>query len=69
MRITKHQLRQIIQKELLQEGISTSVYVKRLYAALGEDNQKIFMSLCPQQQLEFAKSWIRDGAPGNILSD
>jgi len=67
MRITKRQLKRLIREELLQEQMCANTLIKRLYFVLDEDNQKIFMSLFPDQQLEFAKKWMKDGAPGGIL--
>ena len=69
MKITKRQLKKVIRKELLQEQMGANALIKRLYSALDEDNQKIFMSLRPEQQLEFVKAWMKDGAPGGILSE
>jgi len=39
----------------------------KLCAALGEDNQKAFLSLSPEQQFEIAKQWQTDGMPGGLL--
>tara|TARA_Y100000310_G_scaffold15176_1_gene15176 strand:- start:692 stop:907 length:216 start_codon:yes stop_codon:yes gene_type:complete len=63
MRITRRQLRGIIRENLRQYSTEEDA-VGKLYAALGEHNQQIFMSLSGNQQFELARKWVVDGMPG-----
>ena len=66
MRITRRQLRGIIRENLRQYPIEEDI-VGKLYAALGEHNQQIFMSLSQDKQFELARKWVIDGMPGGRL--
>ena len=66
MRITRRQLRGTI-RENLQQYPTEEDTIGKLYAALGEHNQQIFMSLSQDKQFELAKKWVIDGMPGGRL--
>ena len=68
MRITYGLLRRIIHESLRQRPTEEDI-VGKLYVALGEHNQQIFVSLSQDKQFELARKWVTDGMPGCRLAE
>tara|TARA_Y100000310_G_C20181060_1_gene578146 strand:+ start:336 stop:569 length:234 start_codon:yes stop_codon:yes gene_type:complete len=68
VRISKRQLKRIIRENMCRQ-LTEKELIGKLYSALSEDLQQVFVTFPPDKQAAFAKKWVIDGMPGSTLME